>query len=281
MSSDPGGIDACAQPCSAAFLDGQRVVLTATASQGWKLAGWNHADCDHHTTCTLTLDGTRTVGVAFRRQKRPPPSPSTRDLRVTVTGKGTVSSDPAEIDACAQACSAAYPDGQRVVLTATAANGWDFAGWAHPGCDQDTTCMLTLEATRTVQATFRRRPIPPPPLERKPTAIAVRQVKGTTSPCCDPRDRLNVLGQLDGAPPRSSVQLESTLPASSTGLPPRIFETVTTRDDGGFSAPLNPPAIRRYEPGIWRLVARYAGTIAYAPSQSKPFEQRVAVIPQA
>ena len=74
-------------------------------------------------------------------------------------GKGTVRSSPAGID-CGAACSALIDDGSEVALAATPAAGSAFAGWSGAGCGGTAGCQVTMEADRTVTATFNPAPGP-------------------------------------------------------------------------------------------------------------------------
>jgi hypothetical protein len=79
------------------------------------------------------------------------------------SGGGSVSSGPAGID-CDAACSgqqAAYVPGMTVTLTAIAAPGSAFAGWSDGSCAAEPTCTFSLDAARTVIATFTV--VPPAP----------------------------------------------------------------------------------------------------------------------
>src|SRR5437867_1279715 len=69
------------------------------------------------------------------------------------TGSGTVSSSDGSIS-CPGTCTAAYNGGTSVTLTATPGTGSIFAGWT--GCDTvlDTTCTVTMSASRLVTATL-------------------------------------------------------------------------------------------------------------------------------
>ncbi len=72
VSSQPTGIAACRQRCSATFADGRTVVLTAKASEGFTFTGWRHPACDRDTTCRLSLDRPLRVQAGFRRDSRGP-----------------------------------------------------------------------------------------------------------------------------------------------------------------------------------------------------------------
>ncbi|MGC1872629.1 MAG: alkaline phosphatase family protein [Acidobacteriaceae bacterium] len=68
------------------------------------------------------------------------------------TGAGTVTSTPAGIN-CPGTCTASFPKGTAVALTATAEEGATFAGWSG-ACTGTAKCSLTLTATATVTPTF-------------------------------------------------------------------------------------------------------------------------------
>ncbi|MGB4785889.1 MAG: choice-of-anchor D domain-containing protein, partial [Candidatus Acidiferrum sp.] len=68
------------------------------------------------------------------------------------TGSGTVTSSPAKID-CGATCSAFFPSGTVVSLTATPARGSLFAGWSGM-CRGTASCSVTMDAAKNVTATF-------------------------------------------------------------------------------------------------------------------------------
>jgi kumamolisin len=83
------------------------------------------------------------------------PAPATNNLlTVTVTGSGVVTSSPAGIS-CGNggACSASFATGTPIVLTATPANGWSFAGWGG-ACSGKGSCDVTMNSAQSVSATF-------------------------------------------------------------------------------------------------------------------------------
>jgi hypothetical protein len=67
-------------------------------------------------------------------------------------GGGTVTSSPASL-ACPPTCSADYESGTIVTLTATPDATSSFAGWSDP-CGTGASCVITLDAPRTVTASF-------------------------------------------------------------------------------------------------------------------------------
>lgn len=82
------------------------------------------------------------------------------DAPLTVTkagaGAGTVTSAPAGIN-CGSICSAQFPAGSTVSLTASAASGSVFAGWSGD-CSGTGSCTVTMNAARAVTATFNAAP---------------------------------------------------------------------------------------------------------------------------
>lgn len=71
----------------------------------------------------------------------------------TGLGVGTVTSDTGGI-ACKPTCSASYPAGTVVTLTATPSSGSSFTGFI--GCTPATatTCAVVMSAARSVSAAF-------------------------------------------------------------------------------------------------------------------------------
>jgi len=68
-------------------------------------------------------------------------------------GSGTISSTPSGIN-CGSSCTASYASGATVTLTATAYAGSTFAGWSGGGCAGTGPCTVTMNAAKSVTATF-------------------------------------------------------------------------------------------------------------------------------
>ncbi len=121
------------------------VELTATPEAGSSFAGWS-GDCTNLTgACMVTMDTQRRVVAIFNRPN------SFFLLKMTKTGTGTVSSNPAGIT-CGIDCTESYLGGTVVTLTATPAPGFIFTGWSG-----DADCAdgrVAVIAARTCMATF-------------------------------------------------------------------------------------------------------------------------------
>ena len=144
VTSTPDGIS-CGEVCSAEFAHGTEVTLSATPGDNQLFTGWS-GDCTGTGTCTLVMDQARSVGATFE--------PVARLLSVSTagTGTGTVTSSPEGI-ACGLGCSASFPHGAEVTLSATPDPGSVFTGWSGD-CTGTATCVITMDADRSASATF-------------------------------------------------------------------------------------------------------------------------------
>lgn len=146
IGSSPAGID-CGTDCSEAYPAGTEVTLTATPDEGGEFGGWNGACSGTAATCTVTMDADKTVAATFS-------AAGERVLTVEKTGAGAVTSTPSGID-CGETCTANFTDGEDVTLTATPDLNSSFLGWTGAdGCADATTCTVTMDAAKTVQAEF-------------------------------------------------------------------------------------------------------------------------------
>ena len=137
------------------------------------------------------------------------PLPVNHTLSVTLAGTGTggVSSDPPGID-CPGDCSQSYLEGTVVTLTATPDEGSTFAGWSGD-CSGTASCSVTMDAARSVTATFTLLPDP----------TADLSVTQTDTP--DPvtgGNAVNYVITVSNAGPdaATNVTLVDTLPAGTT-----------------------------------------------------------------
>jgi parallel beta-helix repeat protein len=146
VASAPAGIS-CGTTCSAMFAAGTSITLTATPAAGSVFTGWSGGGCSGTGPCTLSLTSATTVAGAFA------PAPVALTVVRAGLGNGTVTSAPAGIT-CGATCSATFPSGGAVVLTATPAAGSVFTGWSGGGCSGTGTCSVTVTSATTVTATF-------------------------------------------------------------------------------------------------------------------------------
>ncbi len=151
VASNPTGID-CGAQCNASFAATTSVTLTATPAAGQVFTGWGGDCAGTAATCTVTMGQARTVTAAFNA-----PPPTTFALTVSVSGDGTVRSQPAGI-VCGAACSAAFAANTSVVLSATPGAGQVLTGWGGACTGAGTTCTVTMSQARSASATFAAAP---------------------------------------------------------------------------------------------------------------------------
>ena len=128
-------------PGTHTYLSGVSVTATATPDDGWRIASWG-GDCSGTastaTSCPLTLSANRTASVTFER--------ITHGLTVTVSGEGGSVTPPG---------ATTHDEGAEVTLRAS----WNdathsFTGWGGDCSGATSTCELTMDAAKTVTATF-------------------------------------------------------------------------------------------------------------------------------
>jgi hypothetical protein len=144
ISSSPAGIS-CGADCSESYATGTLVTLTATPATGSVFGGWS-GSCAGTGACQVTMSAARSVVGSFSLAMYP--------LSVSLggTGSGSVSSSPAGIS-CGADCSESYNRGTVVTLTASPATGSVFSGWSG-SCSGTVPCQLTLDAAKSVGASF-------------------------------------------------------------------------------------------------------------------------------
>jgi uncharacterized repeat protein (TIGR02543 family) len=185
--SDPAGID-CGTTCTSSFLQGTSVTLTPTANSGSSFTGWT-GDCTGTGACAVTMDAAKSVTATFNTNAVP-----TFALTVTKTGAGTILSAPAGID-CGATCTSSFNQGTSITLTATPAAGSSFTGWTG-ACTGTATCVITMDAVKTVTATFTANP---------PANVS------SSKPSNAPADRMVIKGSSDNA----ALAFALTLPNGS------------------------------------------------------------------
>jgi Divergent InlB B-repeat domain len=144
ITSDIGGI-VCPDACSAAFQPGDVVTLSAAADPGSVFGGWSGACTNTSGDCVLTAGAGQSVTADFDPQNT---------LTVGTSGSGSVTSDTGGIDCPDTSCSAVYPLGTAVTLTANADGGAVLAGWSGACSGIAPTCVVTMNGPHAATATF-------------------------------------------------------------------------------------------------------------------------------
>jgi hypothetical protein len=149
VSSSPAGISNCGGPggtCSAGFLPGTSLTLTATPSPSNRFGNWSggFAACGTNPACTFTVSsdvGGEAVFIA------------TTNVSIARVGQGGVTSNPAGIVCgitAGSGCSGSFDRdpgfGNQTTFTATPAAGWRFVNWTgdFAACGTGPACALVL-----------------------------------------------------------------------------------------------------------------------------------------
>ena len=133
---------------SGSFAYGTTVTPIATADAGSSFAGWTPASCS--SSFSLTSD--TTCSAAFNLL------PVSYKLSTTVSGSGSVISDPAGILCNSGTCNANYAQNTTVMLSATPATGYYFIGWSGGDCFGTGACSINLSTNKSITANFGQNP---------------------------------------------------------------------------------------------------------------------------
>ena len=142
------GID-CGTDCTENYAKDSSVTLTATPSTpGSIFSGWTGA-CTGTGDCVLSMNAAKQVTATFTALPTYP-------LTVSLSGQGTVTSNPAGIN-CGTDCKESYVSGTQITLTPSAAVGYVFSNWSG-ACSGAGSCSVTMNAAKQVTATFKALP---------------------------------------------------------------------------------------------------------------------------
>jgi len=139
----------CPGTCTTSVPYNTALQLVAAPASTSTFLGWTGA-CSGTDPCVVTVTSPVTVTAAFA---------ANNELVVALAGKGTglVSSSPPGIS-CGTDCSARFPPGTVVTLSAAPADDSLFTGWSSPGCTDPTPCTVTMDQAALITATFALQP---------------------------------------------------------------------------------------------------------------------------
>jgi YVTN family beta-propeller protein len=156
-----GTITANPSPVGGTYGAGTVVALTAAPAAGSQFSGWSGA-CSGTGACSVTMDAAKSVTATFTTT---PPPPVQFTLTLTTVGSGSIAPQPAPLAAAANALIAQsapvagrYNAGTVVTLTPVPAAGFQFSGWSGACTGSGSTCSVTMNAAKSVTATFMATP---------------------------------------------------------------------------------------------------------------------------
>ena len=140
----------CEDTCEIAVIAGTSLTLKALADSGATFTGWNNTCSSTTSTCSITLDSSKTVSAMF---DIPEPVFHTLSVSKAGGGSGKVVSNPVGID-CGTDCEGDFLTNTTVVLSASANLGSVFAGWQNCPLPSGDSCSTTLNSDVQVVALF-------------------------------------------------------------------------------------------------------------------------------
>ncbi|MDI6697655.1 MAG: SBBP repeat-containing protein [Candidatus Saccharicenans sp.] len=172
VSSQDGGIF-CGPDCSEQYDEGYKVTLTATPEEGSVFGGWSGDVTGPDNPVSITMDSDKTVTAKFV------PAEDTYTLTILKSGpgNGTVTSEDEEID-CGEVCSATYPAGTLVKLTAAPDELSGFDSWQGDISGTTKTISFIMDGDKTAVAVFG--PYPLADMTGEWSSIKVSRLLGRT-----------------------------------------------------------------------------------------------------
>ena len=152
ITSDPAGIN-CGAACTVPYPENSMVTLTATPNEGFVFTSWD-GDCNSTSNITPIL---MNAGKICMANFYPLPPAGQHYLTVIQTGPGRVTSDVGGID-CGVDCTAAYPQGVSVTLTATPEAFSRFIGWEGNCSGEIETVTVNITEAQICTAQFEALP---------------------------------------------------------------------------------------------------------------------------
>ncbi len=149
-SSVSGGYGTISPTGEQAVNHGETRQFTLTAENGYHpgaILGTCGGTLSGNTFTTNAVISNCTVIATFTDQY-------TLGVVIDGTGLGNVFSTPAGIDGCTADCSADFPPGTHVILSAVADSKSKFEGWSGGDCTGTSDCTLIMDQAREITATF-------------------------------------------------------------------------------------------------------------------------------
>jgi YVTN family beta-propeller protein len=147
MMIGTGAGSIAANPTGGTYAHGAVVAVTATPAAGSQFSGWSGACSGSSNPCNVTMDGAKSVTATFTLRQY------ALTLTMNGTGTGSIAANPT---------GGTYAHGTVVAVTATPAAGSQFSSWSG-ACSGSGACSVTMDAAKSVTATFTVAPREPAP----------------------------------------------------------------------------------------------------------------------
>jgi uncharacterized repeat protein (TIGR02543 family) len=136
------------------YLSGTGVTLTAAPDTGWAFSSWSGDLSGSTNPEILTMDAHKEVTATFVEA-----AVTQYTLTVNTSGSGSVILNPS---------GGTYDEGTVVDLIADPTSGWQFSGWGGDLSGSTNPTTITMDANKTVTATFVENQPPDPPTVNGP-----------------------------------------------------------------------------------------------------------------
>jgi uncharacterized repeat protein (TIGR02543 family) len=143
-ASPAGGGSITKSPNGSEFTSGASVTLTATSASGYSFTGWQGDASGSTNPITVKMDRNRTITAVFAPI---PPNQYTLTVFASPAETGTIARDPDQQQ---------YAAGTTVMVTATAASGYEFTGWQGDADGSTNPIAVTMDKNKTMTARFAR-----------------------------------------------------------------------------------------------------------------------------
>lgn len=116
------------------YEPGSIIKLSAVPNSGWQFQAWSGDINSSDSSIEITIEESTSITATFIKSPFP--------LELIVTGEGTVTQS---------------AEGENITLTAQAADNWEFQGWSGDATGTDNEIQITLDAAKSVTATFTKK----------------------------------------------------------------------------------------------------------------------------
>jgi len=126
-------------PDQQSYNEGAEVVLTATPADGYEFSSWSGDATGSDNPLTVTMDSNKNITANFTATEA-----DTFTLNVTAEN-GSVAKNPDQ---------QSYDNGDEVVLTPTANDGYKFSSWSGDATGSDNPLTVTMDSNKNITANF-------------------------------------------------------------------------------------------------------------------------------
>jgi hypothetical protein len=145
--------------CYATYVSGTTVTLTATGTSSWSFGSWAGCSTSSTTTCTVNIDGSAHELTAHFAPIGASPGTSTLTVATTLDASGLggeVTGGSGQIDCGSSGSDCTWSDftGSTLTVVETPDTGYTFGGWGGACSGTATSCSVTMNADRSVSASF-------------------------------------------------------------------------------------------------------------------------------